>query len=75
MPRVKSLLKKAIPETAKRPRTCRNSGLDIPKGSQCLVVFDGPRTRFCYSLDIGRLMIVEARKELDTIEKALNGSA
>lgn len=75
MPNVKSLLKKALPEVAVRQRTCKNSGEPILKGNRCLVVFDGPRDRFCYSQEIGLLMIAKARTELDRIERTLTGTA
>ena len=71
MKRTKSLLKKVVPEVAKHRRTCRNTGEAIPAGSICLVVFDGPRDRFCYSRAIGLRMIQQAREDLQNLERAL----
>jgi hypothetical protein len=71
MKRTKSLLKKFVAETAKRQRTCCHTGRDISAGSPCLVVFDGPRQRFCYSHEVGARMIEQARHELLALENAL----
>jgi hypothetical protein len=71
MRKTKSLLKKLSAETAKRRRTCCHTGRDISAGSPCLVVFDGPRQRFCYSHDVATRMIQQARQELLMIENAL----
>ena len=71
MKRTKSLLKRVVPEVAKRQRTCCNTGIDIPAGSVCLVVFDSPRQRFCYSRDVALRMLEQARGELLSLEEAL----
>jgi hypothetical protein len=71
MKRTKSLLKKVVPEIAKHRRTCRNTGEAIPAGSICLVVFDAPRDRHCYSRAVGLRMIQQAREDLQHLEKAL----
>lgn len=69
--RRKSLLKKIVVEVAQRKRRCRNSGSDITKGSRCVVVFDDPRVRFCYSREVGLQMIEDARKALTELEEEL----
>jgi hypothetical protein len=71
MKRTKSLLKKFVAETAKRQRTCCHTGRDISAGSPCLVVFDGPRQRFCYSHDVAARMIQQTRQELLKLESEL----
>lgn len=71
MRRTKSLLKKVVPETAKHRRTCCHTGESILAGSLCLVVFDAPRQRFCYSLPVASRMIQQARQELNEIERTL----
>jgi hypothetical protein len=40
-------------------------------GEPCLVVFDGPRQRFCYSREIGLRMIERARADLQALEQSL----
>ena len=71
MPRVKSLIKKAVVETAKHARTCKFTNRRIPKDSQCIVVFDGPRERFCYSREVALHMIEESRQRLAELEELL----
>lgn len=71
MAKRKSILKKAEVETAQRSRTCKYTGNMIASGQTCLVVFDGPRQRFCYSRGIGLKMIEDARQLLDQMEKQL----
>ena len=71
MKRTKSLLKKVGVETARRRRTCCHTGQDISAGSRCLVVFDGPRQRFCYSPEVAARMIQQARKDLLELEGEL----
>jgi hypothetical protein len=70
MPKRKSLLKKTEVEQAKHARTCRHGGEKIPSGSVCLVLFDGPRERFCYSREVALLMIEDARQKLNELAAA-----
>ena len=72
MPQTKSLLKRCMIETAQIKRTCRNTGKAIAGGSQCIVVFDGPRQRFCYSREIALLMIETALNDLNQLQRELN---
>ena len=69
MRKTKTLLKKATCEIARRARTCRNTNKSIEKGEACLIVFDGPRQRFCYSREVALVMIAEARKALNELER------
>lgn len=71
MPQTKSLLKKCIVETAVRRRSCKYSRRPIAMGSRCIVVFDGPRDRFCYSRTVGLRMIAAARERLAEMEQSL----
>jgi len=71
MPRPKQILKRSVVEVAQRKRTCKFSNQPISKGESCLVVFDGPRERFCYSADTAVEMIKMARAKLDEIEESL----
>jgi hypothetical protein len=71
MRKTKTLLKKAIPEVAQRRRECGNTRRKIHPGETCLVVFDGPRQRYCYSREVALRMIAEARRQLDDLESAL----
>jgi hypothetical protein len=71
MARHKLMVKRCNVEIAQAKRTCRFTGSDIPKGTLCLVIFDGPRDRSCYSKEIGKEMLKLARSRLDEIEKAL----
>jgi len=72
MPRPKQMIKRADIEIAERKRTCRFTGSPILKGSACLVVYDGPRQRFCYSQDSALQMIRQARARLDELESELS---
>ena len=71
MPRPKQMVKRADVEVAERRRKCKFSGASIPKGSACLVVYDGPRDRFCYSRSVALKMIVLARDQLKILEHEL----
>jgi len=71
MPARKSLLKRIDVESAKHARTCKHSHTKIQSGQMCLVIFDGPRQRFCYSCEIGLKMIEDARLSLNRIETNL----
>lgn len=71
MPRTKSLLKRCTIETAQIKRKCKNTGKSIAGGCRCIVVFDGPRQRFCYSKEIALLMIETARKDLNELQREL----
>ena len=75
MKKTKTLLKKAVPEVAQRRRECGNTRRKIQAGESCLVVFDGPRQRFCYSREVALRMIEEARRRLDELQASLNGEA
>ncbi len=74
MAKIKSLVKKHAVEIAVRRRTCANNGSTIHKGETCLVVFDGPRDRYCYCREVAQKMIDQARLTLLEIESALNTS-
>lgn len=71
MPKKKSLLKKIEVEVARKKRTCKHTRCAIPMGRSCLVVFDGPRKRFCYSKEVALKMIAEARAQLEAVENQL----
>ena len=71
MPPHKSLVKQAVVEVAHGRRTCKFSKESIPKGSVCLVVYEGGRQRSCYSSDVAREMIRKARTRLDDMESEL----
>lgn len=73
MSRLKQMVKRTDVETAKAKRTCKFSGEAIVKGSICLVIYDGPRNRSCYSRRIALEMIKFARTRLDEIEAQLSG--
>ncbi len=72
MPRLKQMVKSTEVEIAKAKRTCKFSGKAIVKGSVCLVVYDGPRDRSCYSQPIALEMIRLARTRLDELENELS---
>ena len=74
MPNLKQMVKRSDIEVAKAKRTCKFSGDNIAKGIVCLVVYDGPRDRSCYSQRIGLQMIKAARARLDEIEAELSAS-
>jgi hypothetical protein len=73
MPNLKQIVKRSEIEIAKAKRTCRFTGDNITKGSICIVVYDGPRDRSCYSQRIGLEMIKVARARLDELEARLSG--
>jgi len=73
MAKRKSLLKKTEVEVTKRSRRCKHKRTTISIGQTCLVVFDDPRQRFCYSRDIALQMIQDARELLNEIEARLLG--
>ena len=72
MPRPKQMVKRASVEIAARRRKCKFSGAAIPKGAACLVVYDGPRDRFCYSRPVALEMIALARVRLSDLELELD---
>ena len=71
MPRVKQMVKRALVETAKAQRRCKFTMEAIPKDAVCLVVYEGPRDRSCYSAPVALEMLGAARAKLDEIEAAL----
>ena len=71
MPRHKQMIKRCSVEVAERRRTCKFTNESITKGSICLVVYDGPRDRSCYSRDVTLEMIRLARERLDELEQEL----
>jgi hypothetical protein len=72
MSRVKLILKRSVVEVAKAKRTYRFSGEAVPKGSICMVVYNGPRERAGYSQRVAFEMVKLARARLDEIEKQLS---
>jgi hypothetical protein len=72
MARVKQLVKQSEVEIAKAKRTCKFTGDAIVKGAICLVVYDGPRERFCYSQRVALEMIKLARARLKELEEELS---
>ena len=74
MPRPKQMVKQAEVEIAKAKRTCKFTREPIVKGSSCLVIYDGPRDRSCYSQRIALEMIKLARERLDELEGELSGT-
>lgn len=72
MSRLKQMVKRTEVETAKAKRTCKFSSETIVKGSLCLVIHDGPRSRSCYSQRIALEMIKLARARLDELEAQLS---
>lgn len=69
---LKQMVKSADVEIAKARRTCRFSKEEITKGGVCMVIYDGPRDRSCYSKKIALEMIKLAHKRLDELEAQLN---
>lgn len=65
------MVKRSIVEIAKAKRTCKFTSESITKGSICLVIYDGPRDRSCYSQVIALEMIKLARERLDELEGQL----
>jgi fructose-1,6-bisphosphatase/inositol monophosphatase family enzyme len=72
MPRPKQMIKRSEIEIAKAKRTCRFTGKSITKGSRCLVLYEGPQDRFCYSRSTALEMIRLARGRLDELESQLS---
>ena len=72
MPRPKQMVKRSEVEIAKAKRTCKFTSKPILKGSICLVIYDGPRARSCYSRNIALEMIKLARERLDELEGDLS---
>ncbi len=75
MPTMKQMVKRADVEVAKARRTCKFTKAAITKGEPCLVLFEGPRDRFCYSADTALKMIRKARARLDELEQELSQDA
>jgi hypothetical protein len=73
--RLKQMVKRSVVEIAKAKRTCRFSGQSITKGTICMVIYDGPRDRACYSQRIALDMIQQARSHLLDLEAQLSGQA
>jgi hypothetical protein len=71
MARQKQMVKRSEVEIAKAKRTCKFTNEPIPKGTICLVIYDGPRDRSCYSQSVALEMIKLARKRLDELENHL----
>ena len=71
MARLKQMVKRTEVEVAKAKRTCKFTSEPIVKGSICLVIYDGPRDRSCYSQGIALEMIKLARGRLDELERLL----
>lgn len=71
MPRPKQMIKRSEVEIAKAKRTCKFTSESIIKGSICLVIYDGPRDRSCYSRSVALDMIQLARERLDELESQL----
>ena len=71
MPCPKQMIKTCEVEIARAKRTCTFTKVPIFKGSACLVVYEGPRDRSCYSREIALRMIKQARVRLDEIEHQL----
>lgn len=71
MPRLKQMVKRTEVEVAKAKRTCKFSGESIVKGTKCLVVYDGPRERSCYSQSVALQMVNAARIRLAELENEL----
>jgi hypothetical protein len=67
MGKIKSMIKKCVVETAEHKRTCRRTGNAIPRGERCLVIFDGPRARHCYSRTIALEMVGASQAQLQGI--------
>lgn len=70
----KSLLKKVQVETAERQRRCKHTRSPIAKGEVCIVVFDGPQQRFCYSREIAMKMLTDAAETLAELHSQLQSA-
>lgn len=68
---LKQMVKSTDVEIAKARRTCKYTKEAIAKGSVCMVIYDGPRDRSCYSRRIALEMIQLARRRLQTLEEEL----
>lgn len=75
MARLKQMVKRSTVEVAKARRTCKFTRQSITKGTICMVIFDGPRDRACYSQKIALDMIQQARTYLLDLERQLSGKA
>jgi len=75
MARLKQMVKRSAVELAKAKRTCKFTGQSITKGTICMVIYDGPRDRACYSRKIALDMIQQARCYLLDLEMRLSGQA
>jgi hypothetical protein len=73
MARPKQMVKRSDVEVAKARRTCKFTRAEIKKGTVCLVIYEGPRNRFCYSRETALQMITLARERLTEIEQQLAG--
>ncbi|MCP4374061.1 MAG: hypothetical protein GY797_39040 [Deltaproteobacteria bacterium] len=71
MPKMKQMIKRSEIQIAKGRRTCKFTKQTISKGSICLVLYEGPRDRFCYSQETALEMIKQARTRLDELENDL----
>jgi hypothetical protein len=69
------MVKRSTVEVAKARRTCKFTRQSITKGTICMVIFDGPRDRACYSQKIALDMIQQARTYLLDLERQLSGKA
>jgi len=65
------MVKRSEVEIAKAKRTCKFTSESTTKGSICLVIYDGPRDRSCYSQSVALEMIKLARERLDELESQL----
>ena len=74
MLRPKQMVKRAEVEVAKAKRTCKFTSQAITKGAICLVIYDGPRDRSCYSKAVALEMVKLARERLDELESQLTQS-
>lgn len=72
MPKMKQMVKRTEVEVAQRQRTCRFSKAKIPRGEPCIVLYESPRDRFCYSHATALEMIKLARARLDELENELS---
>ncbi|MDR4505206.1 MAG: hypothetical protein MRK01_10510 [Candidatus Scalindua sp.] len=71
MPKMKQMIKRSEIQIAKALRTCKFTKQPILKGSICLVLYEGPRDRFCYSQETALEMIKQARTLLNELENDL----
>lgn len=71
MPKMKQMVKRMEVEIAQRQRTCKFSNAKIPQGDPCIVLYESPRDRFCYSRPTAIAMIKLARARLDELELEL----